>query len=129
MIGVSLSFASDILNDSKTGLVWQDDSAAKNTKMNWAEAKRYCSDLSLAGHDDWRLPTIKELQSIVDISKYNPAIKKGFKNVSTSDFYWSSSVCVSDTKDAWLVRFKVGSTLNHHDKTDERYVRCVRGRQ
>jgi len=128
MIGVSLSLASDVLNDSKTGLIWQDNSAVKNTKMNWTEAISYCSDLSLARHSDWRLPSIKDLQSIVDISQYNPAIKKGFKNVNTSDAYWSSSVYVSNTKNAWIVFFRNGYT-NGNFKTDGNYVRCVRGRQ
>jgi hypothetical protein len=79
MIGISLSFASEILNDSKTGLTWQDNSAVKETKMTWQDTKSYCSELNLGGYSDWRLPNIKELQSIVDIRKYKPAIKKGFK--------------------------------------------------
>ena len=128
MIGISLSFASEILNDSKTGLTWQDNSAVKETKMTWQDAKSYCSELSLGGYSDWRLPNIKELQSIVDISKYKPAIKKGFNYVSTSYYYWSSSVYVSDTKDAWVVDFEYGYTDNS-DKTSKNYVRCVRGRQ
>jgi hypothetical protein len=126
MIGVSLSFASEILNDSKTGLIWQDNSAAKETKMTWQDAMSYCSELSLGGYSDWRLPNIKELQSIVDISRYKPAIKKGFKYVNTSDYYWSSSVYVSDTKYAWIVYFKFGDT-KYYNKTDKYYVRCVRG--
>ena len=128
MIGVSLATASNVLTDSKTGLMWQDDSAAKNTKMDWKGAQSYCSDLNLEGHSDWRLPSIKELQSIVDVSRYKPAIKKGFKNVNTSGSYWSSSVYVSSKKRAWIVYFKDGYT-DYYDKTDEYYVRCVRGRQ
>jgi len=128
MIGVSLSLASDVLNDSTTGLTWQDNSAVENTKMSWTEAISYCSDLSLAGESDWRLPSIKELQSIVDVSRYKPAIQKGFKNVNTSDRYWSSSVYVSSTKYAWSVNFRNGST-DSYNKADEYYVRCVRGRQ
>lgn len=131
MIGANLLLGADVFVDSKSGLMWQDNSAAKNTKMNWTEAGSYCSDLSLGGHSDWRLPNIKELQSIVDISRYNPAIKKGFNNVSASGFYWSSSSYVSfvsNTKYAWVVRFKRGST-DSYNKTREYYVRCVRDRQ
>ena len=109
-------------------LEWQDNAEAKRTKLNWQDAKAYCQDLDLAGHSDWRLPNIKELQSIVDISRYNPAIKKGFSNVSTSDYYLSSSSYVSDDRYAWIVSFKFGYTHVYH-KGDVYYVRCVRGRQ
>jgi hypothetical protein len=126
MIGISLSFASEILNDSKTGLTWQDNSSVKETKMTWQDAKSYCSELNLGGYSDWRLPNIKELQSIVNISRYKPAIKKGFKYVNTSDYYWSSSVYVSNTKYAWFVDFKNGYTYGY-GKTGKAYVRCVRG--
>jgi len=128
MIGVSLSFASDIFVDSKTGLTWQDNSAVKETKMIWQDAMSYCSELNLGGYSDWRLPNIKELQSIVDISRYKLAIKKDFKYVNTSDFYWSSSVYVSGTKRAWVVYFETGRTY-YDTKTYKYYVRCVRGRQ
>ncbi len=109
-------------------LEWQDNSEAKTTKLNWQDAKVYCSELSLADYDNWRLPNIKELQSIADVSRFNPAIKKGFKHVTTSDLYWSSSVYVSNSKDAWIVGFKNGYT-GRYGKANEHYVRCVRGRQ
>ena len=109
-------------------LEWQDNSQVKTTKLNWSEAKEYCQNLSLSGYDDWRLPSIKELQSIADVSRYNPAIKRGFTNVNTSNYYWSSSETVSATKYAWIVYFKFGSTFNL-TKTNEYFVRCVRARQ
>ncbi len=109
------------------GLEWQDDSASKTVKRDYSGAKAYCEALTLAGKSDWRLPTIKELQSIVDIGKYKPAIKSGFKNVASGD-YWSSSVDVSDSGSAWDVYFKGGYTFDH-SKSDECYVRCVRGKQ
>ena len=128
MISVSLSFSSDVLTDSKTGLMWQDNSAAKNTKKDWKGALVFCSELRLAGHDDWRLPTINELQNIVDISQHKPAMKKGFENVGASGYYWSSSAHVSNEEFAWIMNFKRGYEYNNY-KTYERYVRCVRGRQ
>ena len=117
MISVSLSLASDVLTDNKTGLMWQDDSAAKNTKKDWQGALALCNDLHLAGHDDWRLPSIKELQNIVDI--------RGFKNVGGSGYYWSSTAHESSDEFAWIMNFKRGYEYNNY-KTYERYVRCVR---
>jgi hypothetical protein len=52
------------ITDSATGLMWQQPDSKKG--MNWEDALKYAESLELAGHDDWRLPNAKELQSIVD---------------------------------------------------------------
>lgn len=109
------------------GLGWQDNSQAKSIKRDWSGAKNYCQTLSLGGDSDWRLPTIKELQSIVDIKRYKPAIEKGFKNTASAR-YWSSSQIVPDEKQAWRVNFGSGLTMDEY-KSNKFYVRCVRGRQ
>ena len=49
--------------DPASGLIWQNPCAA--WAMKWSEAKFYCDNLSLAGHDDWRLPNVAELRTIV----------------------------------------------------------------
>ena len=125
MISVSLSLASDVLIDSKTGLMWQDNSATKYTKKDWQGALVFCKELRLAGHDDWRLPIVEELESIIAISQNDPAIKNGFKNVGDSGYYWSSSAHESDEAFAWMMNFKRGYEYINY-KTYKRYVRCVR---
>ena len=55
------------VTDSATGLMWQHDDSGAG--MQWEDALAYAEDLSLAGHDDWRLPNAKELQSIVDYTR------------------------------------------------------------
>ena len=127
MIGFSVVYANDTFVDSSTGLIWQDNRDAKTIGKTWKDAREYCQNLSLAGYSDWRLPTIKELQSIVDISKYDPAIKNGFKNIASDD-YWSSSEYAGDTSVAWFVYFYFGST-GWYNKSGKYFVRCVRGRQ
>jgi len=113
--------------DADTGLVWQDNEDAKTIQKTWSGAKEYCRNLKLDGHNDWRLPNYHELLSIVDYERYNPAIKKDFKYVS-SHYYWSSSQNVSDSSFAWGVDFGNGYT-NDYGKSYEYSVRCVRGRQ
>ncbi len=53
--------------DSATGLMWQQSDSKKG--MKWQEALKFAESLELAGHDDWRLPNAKELQSIVDYNR------------------------------------------------------------
>lgn len=55
------------ITDNATGLTWmQADSGAG---MNWGDALNYCEGSTASGFDDWRLPSAKELQSIVDYSR------------------------------------------------------------
>ncbi len=55
------------ITDKATGLIWQQHDST--TAMNWYEALNYCESLELAGKDNWRLPNVKELHSIVDYSR------------------------------------------------------------
>ena len=55
------------ITDRATGLMWQKADSGKG--MNWQDALAYAEGLTLAGHSDWRLPSVKELQSIVDYTR------------------------------------------------------------
>jgi hypothetical protein len=70
------------VTDKATGLMWMKvDSGAlkaggkKDGKLNWAEALKWAEGLEYAGRSDWRLPNVKELQSIVDYTR-SPATTK-----------------------------------------------------
>ena len=67
LVVIVACLGANTVKDNHTGLEWQDNRDAKTVKRDWQGAKGYCQELTLAGYDDWRLPTIKELQSIIDI--------------------------------------------------------------
>ena len=123
MIGYGLSFA-NVVVDKKTGLMWQDNTEAKSVKKVWSEAKEYCENLTLEGHDDWFLPTYEQLLTIVDKSRRSPAINKNFKNTASA-YYWSSSEDKSFNVNAWYVGFSFGYSYDGY-KTHNNYVRCAR---
>lgn len=81
-----------IVIDTKNKLEWQDNIISP--LLTWNEAQDYCKNLSLEGRG-WRLPTKKELFTIVDKKEKNPAINKIFHN-TVSYSYWTNSL-----KDGW----------------------------
>ena len=132
IIGVSVAFAANIIRDnakevvvdSATHLMWQDNEDAKTVTKSWIEAIEYCESLTLAGFDDWRLPNIRELKYIADINKINPAIVTGFENIA-ADYYWSSSTVMINSYSAWGVYFWYGNSAQSGKKYVN-YIRCVR---
>jgi Protein of unknown function (DUF1566) len=108
--------------DTKTKLTWQQTAPAAT--YAWAPAKTYCKTLSLAG-TGWRLPTRKELQTIVDYSQSNPAIDPTAFPATPASYFWSSSPLAGSAADAWTVLFYNGNTY-YYDASISFGVRCVR---
>lgn len=113
-----------IVIDKQSGLIWQDDEAVNSLTTDWEGAKEYCDDLDLADFDDWHLPDIKLLESIVQPKNYPKAIMPSFVNVA-SDVYWSSSELMSERDSVWNVNFENGSS-NGYYKNYKGHVRCIR---
>jgi len=114
-----------MIHDPSTKLMWEDTAHVRETKLTQPRAKAYCSELTLGGHRDWRLPTIRELLTIVDYTRVSPAILKAFSYVEDESFYWTKTH-VADEDDAfWGVNFKRGASSKASEYYD-RYVRCVR---
>jgi hypothetical protein len=112
------------VTDKDTGLMWQKED--DNTKRIWSDAITYSDNLPLAGHTDWRLPSKKELISILDYGTYNPSINKTYFPNTDSSTYWSSTIYADDTSYAWSVHFYGGGVYGY-SKSGDGYVRCVRG--
>lgn len=135
------SVLTGVVRDNVTGLEWQKviapdpaDASTPSGRYTWEDAKHYCDNLVQGGHDDWRLPTAKELASLVhaDIAFEGPTIDGAFlPSTSPSDFYcWTatSDASVPGADKAWLVSFNYGF-VKSGDKTYKYYVRAVRGGQ
>ena len=82
--------------------------------------------ISFADYDDWRIPTVKELQSLVDYSQSGPAISPELPGVmiGVGIYYWTSTPAVSPS-DAWFVYFDDG-IVNANPKFWSHRVRAVR---
>ncbi len=130
----SYSRANEVVTDHITGLQWQDNEVVEKkwTDSTGNTATAYCSNLSLDG-GGWRLPTIKELQSIV-VEKYveNGSLEVGidtsvFVNYATNtyNYYWSSTTYAPLPNYALAMQL-YGANMGHQSKFTRHYVRCVR---
>ena len=120
LVHYSRDDATQIVTDHITGLEWQDDI---EVKTNWADANTYCTSKG----NGWRLPTIEELNTIVDYSHNSPSIDPTFQN-SQSNNYWSSTTYAGSSYGAWVVYFNRGHQYGYA-KSYSNSVRCVRAGQ
>lgn len=129
------------IKDNVTGLIWQQ---TEGGLMNWDAALNYCESLILAGNSDWRLPNYKELSSLIDYSRINPAIDTAYFPGTQASFYWSSSTTLFSGSHSLDVDFYDGfcpgyinwvtideyGLASGHSKADKvigsQNVRCVR---
>jgi len=112
------------ITDSLFGLIWQ--KSPNQSMLGWEDALIYAEQLSLANETDWRLPNIKELQSLADVSIGNPCINTNFFEINSSNKYWSSTTLPNQPTKSWYLDTQFGITT-YDLKTAKLSVLCVRG--
>jgi hypothetical protein len=116
------------VNDTMTGLTWQQAAATADAGgLDWPTAMQYCATLTLGGRSHWRLPTIKELLTLLDVS---------IDTIATMAFGTDTRVFASPTAGLWsstlepstMRRFGLGfgGTAESSDTTAGLNARCVR---
>jgi len=119
-----------------TGQTWEVKTTDnKNDTYIWAESgpdftthSSQVNNNTLCGFSDWRVPNIKELNSIIDNTKTNPSINTLYFPNSTSNNYWSNSSRFSPSTYAWSGNFYDGYTRTN-SKSSSSNIRLVRGNQ
>ncbi|MFA6435282.1 MAG: DUF1566 domain-containing protein [Elusimicrobiales bacterium] len=118
---------SSVTVDDLTGLIWASTGSSNGALVTWANAISSCENSTFGGYSDWRLPNIKELQSIVNYGTAGaPRITAAAFPSTASSAYWSSTICSDLTSDAFDVNFNLGEVY-HAAVGTTAYVRCVRG--
>ena len=122
--------ANGTIHDYRTPYIWDNAFAVKVATLNGGGG--------FAGHTDWRLPNLTELESIRNLEDLNPAVSPAFSTGCTQGcavtscsctlpgLYWSSSSYADDATNAWDVDFGLGNA-NTFPKALHHYVRAVRG--
>jgi hypothetical protein len=123
------------VTDKLTGLIWMKNAGALGFQL-WADAMSTANNLhsgSIPGLNDgsqagdWRLPNVRELQSLVDYGRSWPAFSgvPPFTGVQYDHYYWSST---NFGGSAWYVDFNMGGVY-YNGSLALYYVWCVRGGQ
>lgn len=76
--------------------------------VNWADALKSTVSATTVGYSDWRLPNLKELQSIVEDKCYAPAINTSIFPNTPASLFWSASASASNSSFVWVVDFSNG---------------------
>jgi hypothetical protein len=107
-------FGPQAVLDRETGLVWQ-RTPNEPRAFEWHEARRLCRTENTGGRQGWRLPSVEELSSLLDLTptSSDPGLPSGhpFGLRETTPVFWSASVDDFDANHAYAVNF-VGEQLN-----------------
>ncbi|MFZ2725109.1 MAG: caspase family protein [Methylococcaceae bacterium] len=158
----------DLVKDTQTHLMWQRCSVGQkwNGTTCQGDAKTYTRDNAMklnhssdSHYNDWRLPTIKELKTLVYCSSGQPTTWNSSVNTDAEEWqyngctdnsgytrptlltevfpnmpenypwYWSASPVANDSNDVWIVDFDLGVYGGWYNKNNGNFVRLVRAGQ
>lgn len=125
------------ITDTTTGLMWMRCSIGQvfqesdnqciddAQQLTWQQALVTAHGFSFANNNDWRLPNLKELTSLIERQCVRPAINTELFPLTPSDDFWSSTPSLTDPQRSWVVAFFNGSN-SLREKQLSVFVRLVR---
>ena len=106
------------ISDLCTGLMWQKVVPPVVSSTTWEDALRFVRESDAAGYRDWRLPNVRELQSVIDYGRHAPAGSDQDVPALPPLFlwppalYWTSSAYIKDPDEAWVVDVETGEVVS-----------------
>jgi hypothetical protein len=129
---VLTEFNNQAVLDKETQLVWEQSPASTTT--SWENARLQCTALKTGGRKGWRLPSVHELQSLIDptavVPLNNPTLPMNhpFSNVTALNGYWTATSDAAHPGWVWAVSFFDGSATGFILPTVNTFPSwCVRG--
>jgi hypothetical protein len=119
----------DVARDRLTDLVWLRHSELIDRQINWKKALEAIDALNaekVGGHTNWRLPNIRELESLVDLSRHSPALPADHPFGHVAGGYWSSTTSAYETRYAWVLYARDGAVGVGYKHLPEFCARAVR---
>lgn len=113
----ALHNAPEKLMEDSNHLEWS-KTLCEGESVTYEEAEKACKELG----DGWRLPTRHELESLIDLTRHDPAIDTTRFPDTKSRWYWTSTETAWNPSAVWFVSFNYGLVDSYH----RNYYACVR---
>ena len=98
--------------DRLTNLSWLRNAGITGKPTTWKQALETVKRLNstaFRGFNDWRLPNIRELESLTDMGNHSPALPEDHPFENVEQFYWSSTTSQYETTYAWVLYLQDGN--------------------
>jgi hypothetical protein len=102
--------AGEAVLDRLTGLYWRQQADLGGRPVSWGAAFDLIAGLNASAAVTWRLPNINELESLVDCSRFDPALPAAHPFACVRDTYWSSTTSYFEPDWAWALYLTKGAT-------------------
>lgn len=102
------------ITDNLTGLMWLQN--LSTTTCTWTDAISYCEGLTTGSYTDWRLPTVNELETLINYGQdelYTWLNEQGFVNAQSSSYYWSATTHAPVTDRVWILVMNNGNVIGN----------------
>lgn len=119
--------APDEVFDRLTGLVWTRSADTASGPVDFSGALAAAADLRERTGQDWRLPSVTELDSLTDCSRHSPALARGHPFTDVREAYWSSTGSGFDPAWAFCFYLGKGAVGVGHKPRPEFFAWAVRG--
>ena len=101
----------NVLRDGMTERMWLKPEGKAVRPVTWQGAFNIIDELNLhraEGHGDWRLPNIRELDSLVNLNSHSPALPEAGKQDDIAEGYWSATTSAYEKRYAWVLYTRDG---------------------
>ncbi len=125
LFGAELFKESNIVYDKKNKLAWQDTKDNVTQIASQDDSIKYCEELTLDGYSNWRLPSVDEYKTIIDLTRKDELmINRTFKYTLPSDYWTKDRTWRTLWRYGYYIFFKSGSVY-YENRSYKKLIRCV----